>query len=119
MPDRTGLTSGLPAALPSPPGGHDRGRVLPGMACAIADGAHVISDFRVMGGQRELSGPVAPVPVAWRALSEIAAGGDRRRQKVAAAVSRARRHAWVRGIAWAQRWDARPAVARPRTTAGH
>ena len=30
---------------------HDRGRVLADLACAIADGARVISDFRVMGDQ--------------------------------------------------------------------
>src|SRR5271169_2908829 len=93
--DRAGLTSGLSAALPSPLGGHDRGRVLSDLACAIADGARVISDFRVMGDQRELFGPVASVPTAWRALAEIAAGGDRRRRKVTAAVNRARRHAWA------------------------
>ena len=97
--DRTGLTAGLSAALPSPLGGHDRGRVFSDLACAIADGARVISDFRVMGDQRELFGPVASVPTAWRALSEIARGGDRRRRKVTAAVSRARRHAWAQGIA--------------------
>src|ERR1700720_3752705 len=69
--DRAGLTAGLSAALPSPLGGHDRGRVFSDLACAIADGARVISDFRVMGDQRELFGPVASVPTAWRALSEI------------------------------------------------
>ena len=63
-------------------------------------GARVISDFRVMGDHRELLGPVASVPTAWRALSEIAAGGDRRRRKVTAAVSRARRYARAHGIAW-------------------
>ena len=73
--DRTGLTAGLSAALPSPLGGHDRGRVLSDLACAIADGARVISDFRVMGDQRELFGPVASVPTAWRALKETAAAG--------------------------------------------
>jgi hypothetical protein len=73
--DRTGLTSGLSAALPSPLGGHDRGRVLSDLACTIADGARVISDFRVMGDQRELFGPVASVPAAWRALR-----GDRGRR---------------------------------------
>ncbi len=69
------------------------------LACAIADGARVISDFRVMGDQRELFGPVASVPTAWRALKETAAGGDRRRRKVTAAVNQARRHAWAHGIA--------------------
>ena len=97
--DRTGLTSGLSAALPSPLGGHDRGRVLSDLACAIADGARVISDFRVMGDQRELFGQVASVPTGWRALKEIAGGGDSRRRKVTAAVSRARRHAWAQGAA--------------------
>jgi hypothetical protein len=97
--DRTGLTSGLSAALPSPLGGHDRGRVFSDLACAIADGARVISDFRVTGDQRELFGPVASVPTAWRALAEIAAGGDRRRRKVTTAVNKARRHAWAHGIA--------------------
>ena len=97
--DRTGLTAGLSAALPSPLGGHDRGRVLSDLACAIADGARVISDFRVMGDQRELFGPVASVPTGWRALKETAAGGDRRRRKVTAAVNKARRHAWAHGIA--------------------
>jgi hypothetical protein len=97
--DRTGLTSGLSAALPSPLGGHDRGRVFSDLACAIADGGRVISDFRVMGDQRELFGPVASVPTAWRALNEIAVGGDRRRRNVTAAVNKARRHAWNQGIA--------------------
>jgi hypothetical protein len=97
--DRTGLTAGLSAALPSPLGGHDRGRVLSDLDCAIADGARVISDFRVMGDQRELLGPVASVPAVWRALRETAAGGDRRRRKVTAAVSTARRRAWAQSIA--------------------
>jgi hypothetical protein len=93
--DRTGLTCGLSAALPSPVGGHDRGRVFSDLACAIADGARVISDFRVVGDQRELLGPVASVPTAWRALKEAASGGDRARRKVTAAVNRARRRAWA------------------------
>jgi hypothetical protein len=93
--DRTGLTAGLSAALPSPQGGHDRGRVFADLACAIADGAWVISDFRVMGDQREVFGPVASVPTGWRALKEAASGGDRARRRVTAAVNRARRHAWA------------------------
>jgi hypothetical protein len=54
--DRTGLTGGLSAALPAPDGGLDRGRVFADLACAIADGARVISDFRVMGDQDEAFG---------------------------------------------------------------
>lgn len=69
------------------------------LACAIADGARVISDFRVMGDQRELFGPVASVPTAWRALKEIAVSGDRAQRRVAAAVDKARRHAWAQAAA--------------------
>jgi hypothetical protein len=44
--DRTGLTGGLSKALAGRrPVVHDRGRVLADLACAIADGAQVISDF--------------------------------------------------------------------------
>ena len=85
--DRTGLTAGLSAALPSPAGGHDRGRVFADLACAIADGARVISDFRVMGDQRELFGPVASVPTAWRALKETPLAGTVPAGRVTAAVN--------------------------------
>src|SRR5215472_156724 len=97
--DNTGLTAGLSKALAS---GrllvHDRGRVLADLACAIADGGEVISDFRVMGDQDDLFGPVASVPTAWRTLAEIAGGGERALKKVTAAVNAARRRAWA-GIA--------------------
>src|SRR3974377_1895158 len=59
--DRAGLPAGLSAALPSPDGGLDRGRVFADLACAIADGARVISDFRVMGDQGAVCGRVASV----------------------------------------------------------
>jgi hypothetical protein len=54
--DRAGLTAGLSAALPSPAGGHDRGRVFADLACAVADGARVICDFRVMAVDRPAGG---------------------------------------------------------------
>src|SRR5712691_2684956 len=94
--DKTGLTGGLSRALASARLLiHDRGRVTADLACAIADGAEVISDFRVMGDQQELFGPVASVPTAWRTLDEIAAGGERALGRVAAAVNAARRQAWA------------------------
>jgi hypothetical protein len=94
--DNIGLTAGLSKALASRRLlVHDRGRVLADLACAIADGAEVISDFRVMGDQEELFGPVASVPTAWRTLDEIARGGDRALGKITAAVNAARRRAWA------------------------
>jgi hypothetical protein len=94
--DRTGLTSGLSRALATPRVlVHDRGRVLADLACAIADGARVISDFRVMSDQRELFGLVASVPTAWRTLAEVARGGARADKRITAAVNMARRHAWA------------------------
>jgi hypothetical protein len=97
--DRTGLTGGLSRALASPRLlVHDRGRVAADLACVIADGAEVISDFRVLADQREVHGLVASVPTAWRTLSEIASGGPRVQARMARAVNAARRHAWA-GIA--------------------
>jgi hypothetical protein len=94
--DRTGLTDGLSRALASPRLLiHDRGRVAADLACAIADGAEMISDFRVMTDQQQLFGPVASVPTCWRALDEIAAGGQRTASAVTAAVNAARRRAWA------------------------
>jgi hypothetical protein len=94
--DKTGLTGGLSRALASPRLlVHDRGRVLADLACAVADGARVISDFRVMADQRELFGLVASVPTAWRTLKEIALAGTRADRRITAAVNTARRHAWA------------------------
>ena len=94
--DRTGLTGGLSKALASDRLlVHDRGRVLADLACAIADGAEVISDFRVLADQRGVFGLVASVPTCWRALDEAAAGGGRALPRITAAVNAARRVAWA------------------------
>ena len=83
--DKTGLTAGLSRALASDRLLiHDRGQVLADLACAIADGAEAISDFRVMGDQRELFGLVASAPTCSRALKEIAAGGGRALARITA-----------------------------------
>jgi hypothetical protein len=98
--DNIGLTGELSGALASRRLlVHDRGRVLADLACAIADGAEVISDFRVMADQDELFGLVASVPTCWRALSEIAAGGSRPLARVTAAVNASRRRAWAAAAA--------------------
>jgi hypothetical protein len=98
--DNIGLTAGLSKALASRRLlVHDRGRVLADLACAIADGAEVISDFRVMADQEDLFGLVASVPTAWRTLAEIARGGDRTAGKLSVAVNTARRRAWAQIVA--------------------
>ncbi len=92
--DKTGLTAGLSRALTSPRLLiHDRGRVITDLACAIADGAEVISDFRVLADQKELFGPVASVPTTWRTLNEIAGGGPQPLARITAALNAARRAA--------------------------
>lgn len=99
--DNIGLTGGLSQALASDRLlVHDRGRVVADLACAIADGAEVISDFRVMGDQEDLFGLVASVPTAWRTLAEVAGGGQRALEGISAAVNSARRRA--RGAAAAR-----------------
>jgi hypothetical protein len=100
--DKTGLTAGLSKALASRRLLiHDRGRVMADLACAIADGAEVISDFRVLGDQDELFGLVASVPTCWRTLEEIASGGSRVRRRAWAAA--AARHGTIPGVAIADK----------------
>src|SRR6516162_8693845 len=97
--DNIGLTAGLSEALASRRLlVHDRGRVLADLACAIADGAEVISDFRVIGDQEDLFGLVASVPTAWRTLDEIARAGDRALGRITAAVNAARHRAWAAAV---------------------
>jgi hypothetical protein len=62
--------------------------VLADLACAIADGAEVISDFCVMGDQEDPFGLVASVPTVWCTLDEIARDG-RTPGKIGAAVNAA------------------------------
>jgi len=94
--DKTGLTAGLSRALASNRLlVHDRGRVAVDLACVIADGAEVISGFRILADQPQAHGLVASVPTAWRALSEIAAGGPRMQARITRAVNAARRRAWA------------------------
>jgi hypothetical protein len=98
--DQAGLTGGLSRALATPRIlVHDRGRVLADLACAIADGARVISDFRVMADQGELFGMVASVPTVWRTLKEIAVSRGRADRRISAAVNMARRNAWAQVVA--------------------
>jgi Transposase DDE domain group 1 len=94
--DKSGLTGGLSRALASQRLLiHDRGRVTADLACAIAGGGEVISDFRVLADQKELFGLVASVPTTWRTLDEIAAGRARALARITKAVNAARRQSWA------------------------
>jgi hypothetical protein len=88
--DNAGLTAGLSKALAS---GrllvHDRGRVMADLACAIAGGAEVISDFRVIGDQ----GPVRAGRLGAHSMAD--AGGERALDRITAAVNASRRRAWA------------------------
>ena len=115
--DKTGLTGELSRALATPRFlVHDRGQVMADLACAVADGARVISDFRVMRDQRELFGLVASVPTgAWWTLAEIARGGTRADRRITAAVNTARLDARAQVAA---RHGALPAPLADRTLDG-
>lgn len=73
---------------------HDRSGVLAALVWAMADGAEVISDFRVMTDQREMFGLVASVPTPWRTLDENSRQRERVQERVTAAMNAARRRAW-------------------------
>ena len=89
--DRTGLTVGLSRALSNNRLlVYERGRVAADLACAIADGAEVISDFWMLADQRAVHGLVASVPTAWRTLSEIAVDGPRVQARITKTVNAAR-----------------------------
>ena len=69
--------------------------MLADLACAIADGAEVISDFRVMADQQELFGLVASVPTAGGRWMRSPRRGSRPLARITAAVNAARRRAWA------------------------
>ena len=96
--DRTGLTAAVSAAVRVPDFApvHDRGRVLTDTAVMIADGGRVLSDLAVLRDQGELFGPVASDPTLWRTLDGI---DGLRRDRLAAARARVRRHVWAQVIA--------------------
>ncbi len=113
--DNTGLTGGLSRALATDrPLVHDRGRVLADLACAIADGAEVISDFRVMGDQEVRPGHQLVYSVGWElgerertAIAQVPGGawqiaidrrGEVRERRAEGACGDLRcghRHCWV------------------------
>ncbi len=89
--DRTGLTDALSSAvarrgfIPV----HDRGRVLVDVATMITAGGEAIGDIDTLRHQRDVLGPVASAPTAWRALDELTPA-SLKRIEAARALARAR-----------------------------
>jgi hypothetical protein len=78
------------------------------LTCAIADGARVISDFRVIPSQRDLFGMVASMPTPWRTLTEIAGAGAQADRRTVRTVSNGRRHQGrPRPPRWCMKWPPR------------
>ncbi|MFD8787224.1 IS1380 family transposase [Kitasatospora sp. NPDC059599] len=74
LPDATSLTGAFSDALHRmrPRGtGHDPGRVAVDLAVMLADGGEAIRDLAVLRDQRDVFGPVASAPTAWRVLAGI------------------------------------------------
>ncbi|WP_405576098.1 IS1380 family transposase [Streptomyces sp. NBC_01167] len=94
--DATGLSAAYSAALrPLRPRGtgHDPGRVATDLAVMLADGGEAIADLAVLRDQREVFGPVASTPTAWRLLVDT--------DEAALASLRAARSS-AREVAWTQ-----------------
>lgn len=106
--DSTGLTGGLSKALASRRLlVHDRGRVMADLACAIADGGEVISNFRVIGDQRSCSGWSRRCPRRGAGPGRVSLLGTAR---CPASASRARR--WM-----ARKQDQQAGFSCPSATA--
>src|SRR5690242_12575569 len=107
--EATGLSGALGEALAQlrqRRGAHEPGRIAVDLAVMLADGGEAICDLAVLRDQRQLFGPVASDPTAWRLLSDMdSAAIDRLNQARAAA----------REVAWAQRIETLGAL--PQTTA--
>ncbi|MEV7360865.1 IS1380 family transposase, partial [Kitasatospora sp. NPDC091276] len=72
--------------------GHDPGRVAVDLAVMLADGGEAIADLAVLRDQRDVFGPVASAPTAWRVLAGIDAAAL---NALRAARARTREVAWL------------------------
>ncbi|WP_328946312.1 IS1380 family transposase [Streptomyces sp. NBC_00250] len=93
--DATSLTSAFSDALHRlrPRGtGHDPGRVAVDLAVMLADGGEAIRDLAALRDQRDVFGPVASTPTAWRVLAGIDTAAL---NALRAARAQAREIAWL------------------------
>lgn len=91
--DKTGLTSGLSAALArrGVPAGWDRGVVLAALAVAICLGATSLVDIALLGHQQSVFGAAPSDSTVRRALDEF---DERARVRIARARAAVRAHVW-------------------------
>ena len=101
-----GLSAGL-ARWRAPRAVHDPGKIIAGLAAAVAFGGDCLADIAVLREQPQLAGPVASDPVVSRLVTTLA--GDLPRA-LKAVRARGRRPASAPG-----RW---PGTLRPARTAG-
>ncbi|WP_121708784.1 IS1380 family transposase, partial [Streptomyces sp. E5N91] len=93
--DVTGLTSSYSTALrPLRPRGtgHDPGRIATDLAMMVADGGEAITDLATLRDQREVFGPIASTPTAWRLLAAV---DERVLGPLRSARAQAREVAWL------------------------
>ncbi|MFJ5726255.1 IS1380 family transposase [Streptomyces sp. NPDC093149] len=72
--------------------GHDPGRIATDLAVMLADGGEAIADLAVLRDQREVFGPVASTPTAWRLLAAV---DERTLDRLRSARAAAREVAWL------------------------
>ena len=94
----TGLGQGLSGGLArwrAPRAVHDPGKILTGLAVALALGGECLADVAVLRARPELAGPVASDPVISRLVSALAADAPRALRAIRTARAAARERAWA------------------------
>lgn len=85
--------------------GHDPGRIATDLAVMLVDGGEAIADLAVLRDQREVFGPVASTPTAWRLLAAVD-------ERILDGLRSAR--AAAREVAWLQAAETRTAIPAVR-----
>jgi DDE family transposase len=94
----TGLGRGLSQSLGrwrAPRAVHDPGKVIAGLAAAVALGGDCLADIAVLREQPQLAGPVASDPVVSRLVSQLAGDLPRALKAIRGARAAARERAWA------------------------
>ena len=95
----TGLAQGLSAGLArwrAPRAVHDPGKILTGLAMALALGGDCLADVAVLRAEPGLGGPVASDPVISRLVSALAGEGPRALRAMTSPATSASRRSWLK-----------------------